>query len=367
MQKRVQTIIIVITVLAIVGIAARFILFEKRIPEGLIVANGRIEGRITTLFPKAPAWVGKVIADEGFFINRGDVLAILYDHQIEQQLEEAKQALNTAMAQLQAAEQNVQVTEEETTRQIAAAEAGVIAAGATVLRASASHEQATRDAARYTDLEKKHFVSSSVAEQQRLNATVSEKAVVEAQSAQIQAQKQLELAQLGWDRVKVLKAQRDAAAKQVEQAKARVAQAQSVIDDYTIKSPLNGVVLTRGIELGERVNNNSTLYTLVDLNQLYLKAYVPEPLIGKVAIGQEAQIWVDAFPDKSFPARVKKVYQQAEFTPKNVETREERVKLVFAVELWVEDGANVGGWLKPGMPADGVIRVDPKVNWIRPW
>jgi len=66
MQKRVQTIIIVITVLAIVGIAARFILFEKRIPEGLIVANGRIEGRITTLFPKAPAWVGKVIADEGF-------------------------------------------------------------------------------------------------------------------------------------------------------------------------------------------------------------------------------------------------------------------------------------------------------------
>lgn len=367
MQKRIQTIIIIVAVLALMGIAARFILLEKSIPEGLIVANGRMEGRITTLFPKMPAWVGKVVADEGFFVKRGDVLAILYDLEVEGRLVAAQAALNTSIAQLRAAEQNVKVTQAEVEQQIAAAEAGVVAASASVLRAGASYEQAQRDAKRYTELEQERFVSKTAAEQQRLNAEVSEKALTEVKSAQIQAQKQLALARLGMDRVDVLKSQRDAAAKQVDQAKAQVAQLQSIIDDYTIKSPLDGVVLTRGIERGERVNNNSTLYTLVDLNQLYLKAYVPEPLIGKVALGQEAQIWVDAFPDRPFPARVKKIYQQAEFTPKNVETREERVKLVFAVELWVEGGANAGGWLKPGMPADGVIRVDPKTDWIRPW
>jgi HlyD family secretion protein len=307
MQKRVQTIIIVIAVLAMVGIAARFILLEKRIPDGLIVANGRMEGRSTLLFPKMPGWVGKIVADEGYFVNRGDILAVLYDRQTEEQLEAARQAMNTAMAQLAAAEQNVRVTEDEVVRQIATAQAGAVAAGATVLRVAANHEQAKRDADRYTELAKKHFVAETAAEQQRLNATVSEKAIVEAKSTQVQAQKQLELAQLGWERIKVLKAQRDAAAMQVEQARAQVAQLQSVIDDYTIKSPLNGVVLTRGIEAGERVNNNSTLYTLVDLNQLYLKAYVPEPLIGKVALGQQAQIWVDAFPDHPFAARVRKV------------------------------------------------------------
>ena len=106
------------------------------------------------------------------------------------------------------------------------------------------------------------------------------------------------------------------------------------------------------------------LFSLVDLDRLYVKIYVPEPSIGKVALGQEAQVYVDAYPDRAFAARVSKVSQEAEFTPKNVETREERVKLVFAVEVALAE--NPGGVLKPGMPADTVIRWQPDAPWAAP-
>jgi HlyD family secretion protein len=102
----------------------------------------------------------------------------------------------------------------------------------------------------------------------------------------------------------------------------------------------------------------------VDLNQLYLKIYVPEPDIGKVVHDQAARVFVDAFPQRFFAARVSKIASEAEFTPKNVETREERVKLVFAVELALDD--NPGGILKPGMPADAVVRLEDGPGWISP-
>jgi HlyD family secretion protein len=82
--------------------------------------------------------------------------------------------------------------------------------------------------------------------------------------------------------------------------------------------------------------------------------YIPEPQIGKIRLGDPARVYVDAFPGRPFAAKVQEINDQAEFTPKDVQTREERVKLVFAVKLAVE---NAGGVLKPGMPADGTIEL----------
>jgi len=91
---------------------------------------------------------------------------------------------------------------------------------------------------------------------------------------------------------------------------------------------------------------------------------VPEPDIGKIVHEQAARVHIDAFPDRFFPARVSKIASEAEFTPKNVETREERVKLVFAVELALDE--NPEGALKPGMPADAVVRLEEGPEWITP-
>jgi HlyD family secretion protein len=89
------------------------------------------------------------------------------------------------------------------------------------------------------------------------------------------------------------------------------------------------------------------------MNRLYLKVYIPEPEIPKLKLGQPAEINVDAFPGRTFAARITKIYDQAEFTPKNVETKEERVKMVFGVELGLDNPERL---LKPGMPADCRIR-----------
>lgn len=150
----------------------------------------------------------------------------------------------------------------------------------------------------------------------------------------------------------------------LREARASLAEQQRYLDEMTVRAPTAGTVLARTIEQGEWVQPGAPLYTLVDLNQLYLKIYVPEPEIGKIAHAQPARVHVDAFPGRFFPARVSKIASEAEFTPKNVETREERVKLVFAVELALDE--NPGGVLKPGMPADAVVRLAEGPDWITP-
>jgi HlyD family secretion protein len=185
--------------------------------------------------------------------------------------------------------------------------------------------------------------------------------VKEAEEALESSGKQVALARLGLEQVAILRAERDALARQRGQAQAQLAEQQSHVVDFSVKSPIDGRVLTRTVERGERVEPGTPLFTLVDLDRLYVKIYVPEPSIGKVALGQEARVYVDAYPGRAFPARVSRVSQEAEFTPKNVETREERVKLVFAVEVALAE--NPGGVLKPGMPADATIRWRPDAPW----
>ena len=150
----------------------------------------------------------------------------------------------------------------------------------------------------------------------------------------------------------------------LREARASLAEQQRYLDEMTVRAPTAGTVLVRTIERGEWVQPGTPLYTLVDLSQLYLKIYVPEPDIGKIVFDQAARVHVDAFPERFFPARVSKIASEAEFTPKNVETREERVKLVFAVELALDQ--NPDGVLKPGMPADAVVRLEDGPEWITP-
>jgi HlyD family secretion protein len=150
----------------------------------------------------------------------------------------------------------------------------------------------------------------------------------------------------------------------LREARSALAEQQRYLDEMTVRAPTAGTVLVRTIERGEWVQPGTPLFTMVDLDQLYLKIYVREPDIGKIVHGQAARVHVDAYPQRSFPARVSKIASEAEFTPKNVETREERVKLVFAVELAL--GENPGGVLKPGMPADAVVRLEDGPEWITP-
>ncbi|MBP1702990.1 MAG: hypothetical protein H6Q38_2097 [Chloroflexi bacterium] len=124
------------------------------------------------------------------------------------------------------------------------------------------------------------------------------------------------------------------------------------LEKTVVYAARDGVVLTRSVEPGEVVQPGAALMTIGDLNSLVITVYVPEDLYGQISLGQEAQVTVDSFPGETFQATVNHIADQAEFTPRNVQTAEGRKTTVFAVELALD---NREGKLKPGMPADVIF------------
>jgi HlyD family secretion protein len=366
-RQRIRRRVALVLLLGLLGIGGAGLLWRMlhapSVP-GILEASGRIEGRITTVTPKSLGRVVRILVDEGQSVTEGQVLAILDDQAQRERIRAADENLRSIEQRLQSAETLLAMSVEQVPLQIAQAQDALNQAESGLSTARATMEQAARDAHRDADLLARGLIATQQAETSALKAEVSRETLKEAEANLARAQKGLAIARLGMQQLEAQRRDRDSLARQVRQAQAALAEQESYVADFTIRSPLSGTVLTRNIELGEHVNLGDTLYTIVDLDRLYLKVYVPEPDIGKVALGQDARVYVDTYPGRPFPARVSKIYQQAEFTPKNVETKEERVKLVFPVELALVE--NPGGLLKPGMPADGLVRVQSEAPWPEP-
>ena len=208
--------------------------------------------------------------------------------------------------------------------------------------------------------------------------TTARNELIVAEAAVTKSIKLLAESKLGEDRIRskeddiqALVAERAAAAAfEVEcvalksQAEAALAEQQSVLEDLSIIAPSPGIITNRVADKGEVVAAGAPLFSLVNLDQLYLKVYIPEPNIGKVRIGLKARIHTDSFPERPFDATVRYISSRAEFTPKEVQTPDERVKLVYAVKLYLDD--NPDHCLTPGMPADAVIRWKENATWAQP-
>lgn len=141
----------------------------------------------------------------------------------------------------------------------------------------------------------------------------------------------------------------EGAAAQLQMYRAALRTAQVRLGDSVIYAPINGVVLRKNVEEGETVSAGTPVFTIGDLANPWIKVYVKEDKLGFVKLGQKAEVSVDSFPGKKYEGEVTYVSSEAEFTPKNVQTQEERVKLVFGVKVKVKNQNNE---LKPGMPAD---------------
>ena len=172
----------------------------------------------------------------------------------------------------------------------------------------------------------------------------------EAKGALQVAQAELEALQIGVSPDKIT-----AAAANEAQARAVYQRLEAQRQFYTITAPAGGLVTERAIEPGEVAMPGVTLLEIADLKTLHLKVYVPESDLGKVRVGQVVDVSVDAFPGRVFSGQVVRVADKAEFTPKNVQAKEDRMTLVYAVEV---DLPNRDGLLKPGMPADAIIRIE---------
>ena len=242
--------------------------------------------------------------------------------------------------------------------------AGVSRAKAQLVAAKAGARQAERDAARMKNLLKEGAVEKHRSEEADLAWTVKRSGLIIAQEALKRAQKRLAGEKLGWTQIKAMKDEVKGYKAQVAQAEAALDEARSLLDDLTIYAPAAGVITTRIVNSGEVVAAGSPMFDIVDLDRLYLKVYIPEKVIGKVRLGLSARIYTDAFPDKPFPAKIRYIASQAEFTPKEVQTPDERVKLVYAVRLYLD--SNPEHCLTPGLPADAVIRWKEETPWAKP-
>jgi len=177
----------------------------------------------------------------------------------------------------------------------------------------------------------------------------AEAAVAQARSQAWAARAALDLALAGPRKETIA-----AARARVEQARGALNTAQASWEQTRIWCPANARVTLRNAEPGELVTPGLPIVRLALLDSVWLRVYVPETEVGLVKLGQRAEVTTDAYPNKKYPGRVIEIAEQAEFTPKNVQTKEERVKLVFGVKIEVQ---NPNQELKPGMPADAVIHV----------
>lgn len=320
------------------------------LPEGLIQANGRIEGDHTTVASKLAGRIAVLKVREGDAVQAGQVLAQLEDTQLAAKQQQADAAVATIAAQLQAARAQLAIAR----REVPLAEAS---ADAVLAKARAAEAQAAKDVRRFDELAERGTVEPRRAEQMRLAHTSS--------AADLrQAEQSLSSARLGHDKVKARENDVAALEAGLRQAEAAAKEVASLVDDLTLRAPTGGVILTRLREAGEMVAAGTPIFDLVDLNKLYLKVYVPEKQIGQLRLGLPAQVYTDAFPDKAFPATTRYIASQAEFTPKEVQTPDERVKLTYAVKLYFD--ANPEHRLTPGVPADAVIRWKDGVPWQAP-
>jgi HlyD family secretion protein len=141
----------------------------------------------------------------------------------------------------------------------------------------------------------------------------------------------------------------DVALAQIQQSSAQLRTSEVRLRDAVLYAPVSGVVLRKNVEAGETVPAGTPIFTIGDLENPWIKVYVKEDKLGLVKLGQIAEVRVDSYPAKKYAGEVTYISSEAEFTPKNVQTQEERVKLVFGVKVKVQNQNNE---LKPGMPAD---------------
>jgi HlyD family secretion protein len=301
---------------------------------------------------------------EGDVVQAGQLLVRLDDAQLRARVDQAAAAVATHESQLASAKVGLDLLRKEVPLSADFAKAGVGRAQAALAKAEASERQARLDADRLRDLAAKGFSSSQLYERAQLALEAAASESASARETLVQSRKQLAQAELGGDRIRAREAEFLALQAQLRQAQAALAEAESVLADLTIRAPAAGVVVTRVREPGEVVAAGAPLLDLVDLDPLYLKVYVAEAQIGKLRRGLPARIHTDAFPDQPFDATVRYISSRAEFTPKEVQTPDERVKLVYAVKLSLT--ANPDHRLTPGLPADAVIRWKEDVPWAKP-
>ncbi len=293
--------------------------------DSSVVASGTVEATDADLGFQMAGRVLRISVGEGDAVTIGDELARLDTRELDAALEGARAQLDAAEARLNELERGARPQEVQT-------------AEAAVRSAATRTEEARRERERAVSL----FAGGAISRQALDRA---EAALEVATAAHDQAEEHLALVEEG-PRTETIQAQRAA----VAQARANVTRAEAVLHNAVITAPFDGVVTIRHREVGEAVTPGAPVLTLLDPGDRWVRIYVREDQMGLLRLGLGARIVADTHPDRVYTGDVVFIGSEAEFTPRNVQTAEERIKLVYPVKVRVTGDPDFE--LKPGVPAD---------------
>lgn len=319
---------LVVGILIFAGLtgAAGYKLYRP-VPQG-ITATGTIEVTKADITPKIGGYLRGLKLQVGDTVTSGQVIVQISRPDLEAQVLRDEASLARSKAQLTDLTKGARSQERQT------ASANLAAADSVFTKAKSDYD-------RYAALYQSGAISS-----QQLDAAKSTYDV--AYNSLVAAQSQQSLVEEG-NRPDVIAAQ----AMEVNQAEAILASSRSLASDIIVVSPLNGLVLSKNYEDGEYVIPGAAIATVGDMNDCWVKIYVDSTQLGMLKVGQETSVTIDSFPDRSFSGVVEEISQNAEFTPRQSLTQRERANLVFAVKVKIDNGEGI---LKPGMPADVVLK-----------
>jgi len=275
-----------------------------------ITETGTLEANHVTMSAQVSGMIQFFGPEEGTMVSKGDTVALVDPADWQYQLAQAEANMRAADAQYRLALEGPRKED--------------------VAQGKANYESAKADLQRMEELFKTKSISDKNVEDARTRFTLAEQAWEKLQRGSRP------------EEVDLAKARRD-------QAAAQMAQLRKKVNDCIITAPIGGTLVNRFVEPGELVTPGATVARIADLRDMEVNIYVAEMVLPRIQLGQSATVAVDAFPERTFQAHVVFLSPTAEFTPKNIQTKDERVKLVFAVKLKVQ---NPEGFLKAGLPAD---------------
>jgi HlyD family secretion protein len=288
----------------------------ETLPDGIVKSNGRIEATQVDVSSKYPGRLAEVTVEEGSSVTQGQVIARISSPEYEAQLRAAKADVQKANDALAAAE-------------------------AEIASRQSALEFAKSDFERGQELMKTGFITKQVFEQRKRNYDSAVAAV------------------------KSFTSQRDQALSHIANAEAEVDRIQSIIDDLTLVSPRLGRVQYQLARAGEVVAAGAPIVTILDLTDVYMTIFLPAADAGRLTVGDEARIILDPIPDYVVPAKVSFVAADAQFTPKTVETTDERAKLMFRTKLKIDPQILQQFYtrVKTGVRGMGFVRTKADVAW----
>jgi HlyD family secretion protein len=351
-------------------------------PPGTLFVSGRIDGDSVDISSKIAGRIVNLTVREGDHVTAGQVVAWLSSPQEEairdtqkarilsgrRKVEQLQLQIATYGEKIKQAQLYESQAEMDAPGQVKQAEAAVAASKAELARVEAELKQSQIDAQRYAPLAKTGAVAPQLAEQYKTKETIASESAEASRKKVTAAEADLQRAQAQMKNIPIKAADRLTLIREVAELKAQIASAQADVTadqaalrkieadlaDLTIRAPIAGTILTRSAEPGRVIQPGQTILTMVDLSKLYLRAFVPEGGVGKVKVGQRAQVYLDSNPKEPVPAEVIRVDPDVMFTPENTYFKEDRVKQVLGLKLGLR-GAY--GYAKPGMPADGRIDI----------